>query len=796
MKKLTGFLAVALVVIFATSAFAAPLFPDVPEQHWARDAVANLAAKGILEGYPDGTFKGDRAATRWEMAMALQRFLAKMEAEHSKFATKAELEQLRAVVNNLKDELEALGVRVKNLEAKVDEHDKRITELERITFEGDFVTRLVTTSVKNNGRTLNGTGFWENSVGGVNGIFATPGTVAAPGVGFLPGTVSLTNLRPLVNGLGLTAKANLTVKVKVDKDWNAKLRFAAYTSVGNEVLDAYWGVSAPYLTNTFTSTNTLFAATQPMNHQPWTRMVFDQLMMEHKPTGTKIVAGAIDDIHFDDFVVAKIVNPGIDGRDTTVYAPMMKEAKSIVSTWKFAECKDSYLPYYGISAGGGTRFISDMQWEVMYSKLPSFIGGSGAADITPHLIGFNLGWKIKDQYAIKLNFANVSENSTVPVGANYTTVPVTTLLMGNWTNPAGETGVLPMNAGTMGTQVQNSVGLSFNYRFDPSKIRIVLAGAYSIYKPTKASSYDIGGSHFRGGIGWTSQKETVDLDLDFVYTDPYYDAMQLFYPLSGTTGLLGNNVTMMFPNIAYSPFGYQLHDSDMAPNNRTGIRFGGELRWNDGDGRLNLRVGWLQQAKASNYVADVNGFLTGYKPGFIENLYNPLLVVANANSETKKGTDVHLGLGVEHKFSPSPFKANLSYDYYSHKRDSNFAVGTAQNTNNVVDLKDSILKLGLSYAFNDRFTLRGGVDYTAIQGYHALFNPNPAAIFSNTNVIDVAQITPNIGFDYEVGKNTTWSTDFRYYNTNDKLNQDFAGVPSNQYDWTGYQIMTQFKIKF
>ena len=63
----------------AAPAFAAPLFPDVPENHWARDAVATLAAKGIVEGYPDGTFKGDRNATRWEVAMMVARLLGQME---------------------------------------------------------------------------------------------------------------------------------------------------------------------------------------------------------------------------------------------------------------------------------------------------------------------------------------------------------------------------------------------------------------------------------------------------------------------------------------------------------------------------------------------------------------------------------------------------------------------------------------------------------------------------------------------------------------------------------------------
>lgn len=49
------------------------LFPDVPENHWAYDYVATMAGNGILEGYPDGYFKGNRPLTRYEMAAVLYR---------------------------------------------------------------------------------------------------------------------------------------------------------------------------------------------------------------------------------------------------------------------------------------------------------------------------------------------------------------------------------------------------------------------------------------------------------------------------------------------------------------------------------------------------------------------------------------------------------------------------------------------------------------------------------------------------------------------------------------------------
>jgi hypothetical protein len=122
------YLVLTLSFMLSWPAFAAPLFPDVPENHWAKDAVAALAAKGLVEGYPDGTFKGDRSASRWETAMIVARLLAKMEQAHATFATKAELDELRKLVNALREELDALGVRVDNLEENVDLLNKRVTE--------------------------------------------------------------------------------------------------------------------------------------------------------------------------------------------------------------------------------------------------------------------------------------------------------------------------------------------------------------------------------------------------------------------------------------------------------------------------------------------------------------------------------------------------------------------------------------------------------------------------------------------------------------------------------------------
>ncbi len=54
-------------------------FKDVPPDHWAAPAVKEVVAKGILQGFPDGTFRGDQPVTRYELAVALARFMRHVE---------------------------------------------------------------------------------------------------------------------------------------------------------------------------------------------------------------------------------------------------------------------------------------------------------------------------------------------------------------------------------------------------------------------------------------------------------------------------------------------------------------------------------------------------------------------------------------------------------------------------------------------------------------------------------------------------------------------------------------------
>ena len=114
MKKVLAIAAVAALTA-GVSAYAANPFSDVTPSDWAYQAVADLSEQGVVEGYPDGTFKGERNITRYEMAQIIARMLAKEDQLNAE--QRATLDKL---AGEYADELANLGVRVANLEKKSD----------------------------------------------------------------------------------------------------------------------------------------------------------------------------------------------------------------------------------------------------------------------------------------------------------------------------------------------------------------------------------------------------------------------------------------------------------------------------------------------------------------------------------------------------------------------------------------------------------------------------------------------------------------------------------------------------
>lgn len=119
-KNFITALALVLVISLSGPAFAAVNpYSDVPAGHWAYDAVQELSNAGIVDGYSDGTYRGQKNITRYEMAVITANAVTKMsnaDAEH-----KALIEKL---VEEFAGELKSQNIRLTELEDKVDKSVK------------------------------------------------------------------------------------------------------------------------------------------------------------------------------------------------------------------------------------------------------------------------------------------------------------------------------------------------------------------------------------------------------------------------------------------------------------------------------------------------------------------------------------------------------------------------------------------------------------------------------------------------------------------------------------------------
>lgn len=105
---------VTMLVITSMSALAAPQpspYSDVPAKHWAYDAIAKLAKDGVVTGYDDNTFRGDRTMTRYEMAQIVANAMTKEDKANAE--NKAIIQKMAA---EFAAELKGLNVRMTAVE--------------------------------------------------------------------------------------------------------------------------------------------------------------------------------------------------------------------------------------------------------------------------------------------------------------------------------------------------------------------------------------------------------------------------------------------------------------------------------------------------------------------------------------------------------------------------------------------------------------------------------------------------------------------------------------------------------
>jgi hypothetical protein len=176
MRKWALLAGAVAVMAFGRPALAQGPFADVPTDHWAYDAVNELAQRGIVNGYPDSTFGGKRALTRYEFAVAIQRMLQDVQrrideaiqkhmtdahgatppppgtVDTSGFATKADvaklqqdIDQLRRLVTEFQDTLAALGTDVDQIKRDLAALAARIAALEDVVRKMPKITGALNT---------------------------------------------------------------------------------------------------------------------------------------------------------------------------------------------------------------------------------------------------------------------------------------------------------------------------------------------------------------------------------------------------------------------------------------------------------------------------------------------------------------------------------------------------------------------------------------------------------------------------------------------------------------------------
>jgi hypothetical protein len=160
-----------LALVWSGSAQAQSPFADVKPTHWAYQAVTELQAKGIIKGYPNGYFQGQRTLTRYEFAVALQRALAAIPANQGPKGdtgpagpagpagpqgdqgpvgpvgppgmTPEEVTKLMNLTDMFQKELASLGMDVNQIKARLDALSKRVDDIQNqidhmVKVHGDF----------------------------------------------------------------------------------------------------------------------------------------------------------------------------------------------------------------------------------------------------------------------------------------------------------------------------------------------------------------------------------------------------------------------------------------------------------------------------------------------------------------------------------------------------------------------------------------------------------------------------------------------------------------------------------
>jgi len=841
-----------LVVAWALPGFAAPLLPEIPEGHWARDAVASLVARGLVEGYPDGTWKGDRATSRWEVAILLARVLARADQDHVTFATQRELDEVQKLATVLRQELEGLGVRTAALEQCTARLDRRVAELDRITFYGSVDARVVAQTFTNTGAPDNDNGRaggglaagvpyvdYNSAVGSAVGPRMRPQTH-----GVLP-VVDYRRGRALTNGAGFTSRAILGLKVKVSADLDAGAEFAAYTSQGDANVDGYWGVNPPFLAGP-TGANAGGGAAQPLNNQPWTRLVLDNFWVRHNPSKTRLLLGAVEKTRLDPLVF-------LGQSNLCAFGPPRLPGYGFDVTGESALSPGSVLEWEALGTRTGSGNVYEganylhqnlgatMAWKfsegrglVRANFIRNFDEAPAGGPLVVGLVtganvryGASTGWNTLQWVNPPGHFAAqrsaMEQANPAVVGGVFVPNTIDTRPIPGWNSAADNALGITTGGGNFGPQDQTIAGLSARYEWKlegRDSIRLRGEWARSDFKSSRNSSYSTEGQAARLELGGKMLQGNLDLSAFYLNVAPDYG------PMSFSSNLLG----FRSPTTCSFAGRFHLHDFRNYPHNREGFGFKGSWSFDEGRGEVALNASWLDQARTSLYdvravpgsagVGAPNFPVLGFSPGYIEYIFSgyahPLQYGANSGSsfndalqplEDVRGRERGYGLALSHRWEAPKVGTELSYNRMECDRPSALPANFGGSQNHVALGVDS-WHLGANWDLTDKWTLLGGLDRIVVRGHH-----DPAGLYNTYAVanqsvgfvnLDSTQTVPYLGAQIRLAKDTLCELVVSHYDTRDGVptsvaagrGADARGATAHAFNWEGWQVQTHFQTRF
>lgn len=821
-------------LLSATSlAWSAPLFPDLGSDHWAREAVSRLIQKGLVEGYRDGTFKGDRAVSRHELALWLARTLERLHSEGASLASRDLLDECHRLARQLRPELEALGLRVENLEGAVGRLEQRTQELERLTFYGSVESRVIGQAFVNRGSPTNRgvTPLLDyNQVVG-----ASPGPAFRPQIhGVIP-IVDYRNGRALVNGAGFTSLARLGVKANLGDGHEAGLELAAFSSQGNNLVDAYWGISAPFQANVWTANNLGQGISQGLNHSPYSRAVFDRAWYEHKASQTRVNLGTFESLKMDRFIYVG------QGNNCVLGPPRFPGfGVQVHKGWSLGENQELQLEIFNSRFGdGGNLYLGDnylhtvwgadvsyrhgrskvqLNWVRYYDESADGLPATGLNNITNVAYANSGSWNQVQwvnppgHFALQRSPAEIA--GTGAQAGTFQPNLIDSRPIAGWNANADNTLGILQGAGNFGPQAQTTYGLSAETWIPfEGEDGLKLLGQFgrSEYKSNRNSSYLSKGNLMRLEAQGKWLEGALHLSLAAHRIDPNYN------PALFNAALLGIRFVRPYNFIGR----FHLHDSGAFPQNRTGLLLRGDLKLLDGQP---LEIGWKaglsQQTQTSLYDVRVRGGalgpgiptqdVIGFAPGFFDpvfpglahpNLYGP----RSGNSfdanlqplENPRGQMQEWGLYLKYRWDDPALTLDTLLERNTYRRQTR--LGPSQGgSQNHIDLTTDYARLGLSWKFHQDWTLRTGTEVVSAYGHHdpgGVFNDFALASGSvNFTNLHSTQVIPYIGLDFALSARSNWSLDLTYYNTRDRTDRYLPGASS--FSWSGPQVSTTYRMTF